>query len=144
MKETGKVNIRGRTAQVHRQVFRRMLLIQLSFILLIVAVLMVAQGWVSAYSALLGGLIYLLPSGYQTHQALAPTHANNIRQVLWNLYKSEIWKMALTLMLFGVVFVSVRPIEPFSLFSAFVLMQVIAWFVPLLMKRRARRTAVTR
>jgi ATP synthase protein I len=134
--KTGSRKFRGSTTSKNRKLIQRLLLVQVGLTLLITALLWLLKDWVTAYSALLGGMIYLIPSLYQARKVFAPVESSNIRQILRDLYKSEIWKMALTIVLFGVVFSSVRPIEPFSIFSVFILMQVMAWFTPLFFRRR--------
>ena len=135
MGKTGPRSFKGKTTSKNRKQIQRVFLIQTLLTFLLGGVLYLTNGWVTAYSALLGGLIYLLPSLYQAKKVFTPSDSNNIRQILRDLYKSEIWKMALTIVLFGVVFSSVKPIEPFPIFGVFVLMQAIAWLTPLFGKR---------
>ena len=136
MSKTGRRNFRGRTTSKNRAVMQQVLLIQSLMALLVAGMLYLYQDVVSAYSALLGGFIYLLPSLYQVRKVFSPASSNNIHQVLGDLYKSEIWKMALTIVLFGVVFSMVRPIDSFSILGVFIMMQITAWLVPLLMRHR--------
>ncbi len=131
MGNTGPGQFRGRTTSKNRKLIQRTLIIQVSLTFLTAAVVLLTAGQVAAYSALLGGLIYLVPNLYQVKQVFSTSDSNNIRQILRDLYKSEIWKMALTIVLFGVVFSTVKPIEPFSIFGVFILMQLVAWITPL-------------
>lgn len=134
MSKTGRTPYRGRTTSRHLQQLRRVFLIQCLLTLLSLGLLYLSVGLVSAYSGLLGGLVYLLPTAYQLRHIFVPDNSNNIGQTLRGLYKSEIWKMALTATGFAVVFSTVKPIEPFSLFGVFVLLQLTAWLAGIFMR----------
>ncbi|MEH6823913.1 MAG: ATP synthase subunit I [Motiliproteus sp.] len=124
------------TGSMIQQQRNQIIILILSQTLLTLAATLVAWlsvGKVAGYSALLGGLIYLIPFTYQACRVLISRPGAGIRQNIWVLYKSEIWKMALTMAGFGVVFVLVKPIEPFSLFGVFILMQLSAWLTPLIL-----------
>ncbi len=124
----------NRGIEIHQQRNQIATLI-LSQTLLTLAAGMVAwlsAGTVAGYSALLGGLIYLIPFTYQASRVLISDPNAGVQQSVWVLYKSEIWKMALTMVSFGTVFVLVKPLEPFSLFGVFILMQLSAWLTPLI------------
>ncbi len=130
---------RGTTSRRQRSIIQRMLAAQ---ILLTVVVSLLAgglKGMAWGYSALLGGLVYLLPALYQAKQVLSHNHSNNIRAILRELYKSEIWKMALTMVLFGLVFTLVKPIEPFPLFGVFIVLQLSAWLAPIVQNQKLYR-----
>ncbi|MCW8886324.1 MAG: ATP synthase subunit I [Motiliproteus sp.] len=138
MGKAGSRKFKGRTTSRNHKLIQQMLLIQMVATLVISGVLYPLAGMVNAYSALLGGLIYLIPSLYQAKKIFSSNNSNNIRVILRDLYKSEIWKMALTIVLFGIVFSSVKPIEPFPIFGVFILMQLIAWITPLLLNKGRR------
>ncbi len=123
--------MRGNTSEKSISKIYRTLLIQLLLTLALSALLTLFSG-VRGYSALLGGMIYLLPTYYFARRMLNQQHEDDVRQALGSFYKSEIWKMVLTAVLFGVVFTTVKPLDPFSLFGAFVLMQLSFVFAPLI------------
>lgn len=108
--------------------FMRILLVQAVLILLVSAACLLL-GRVEAYSALLGGLLYLLPNVYFTWRALGNRHASSARRVLVSMYASEIGKMMLSVGLFSATFMLVRPLSPFSLFGTFILLQLSAWML---------------
>lgn len=126
-------NNKGTTTQTQRKQFRTLILSQLIVALTVSLVVWLSSGTVTGYSALLGGSIYLIPYMYQASRVLTTSAGTNLRQSVRELYKSEIWKMALTMVLFGLVFTLVKPLEPFSLFGVFILMQLISWLAPLLL-----------
>ncbi|MEH6648824.1 MAG: ATP synthase subunit I [Motiliproteus sp.] len=109
---------------------------QIVLTLILSTVAWLSAGFIAGYSALLGGLIYLIPFAYQARRVLLSDPNAGLRQSVRDLYKSEIWKMALTMVSFGTVFVLVKPIEPFSLFGAFILLQLSSWLAPLLQNHK--------
>ncbi|HEY5717761.1 MAG TPA: ATP synthase subunit I [Motiliproteus sp.] len=131
---------RGTSTRQQRRAITRILLAQTLFTVTLGGLCWWLKSPAWGYSALLGGLIYLVPSLYQAKQVLTHNHSNNIRATLRELYKSEIWKMALTAVLFGVVFTLVKPIEPFPLFGVFIVMQLIAWLAPIVQNQQFFRT----
>jgi len=126
-------NNKGTTTHKQRKQFYALISVQLVIALVVSVVVWLSSGAVAGYSALLGGSIYLIPYMYQASRVLMSHINNNLRQSVRELYKSEIWKMALTMVLFGLVFTLVKPLEPFSLFGVFILMQLISWLAPLML-----------
>ncbi len=90
----------------------------------------------TAYSALFGGLIYLLPSYVFARKALAVQAKNTPGAVIRQLYASEIWKMMITMLLFAAVFILIRPLNPFSLFCTYVWLQLAAFAVQMKLNNR--------
>ncbi|WP_286240640.1 ATP synthase subunit I [Neptuniibacter halophilus] len=89
-----------------------------------------------AYSALLGGGLYLLPTAYFTHRALTFREQQTPRQALAEMYVSQIWKMGLTAAGFAAVFILIHPLNPFSLFGMFILMQIVGWIAQMNLNKR--------
>lgn len=119
----------GRLQQRSRAAFLRIYLLQFLLLLLITAGAWV-QGRVTAYSALLGGLLYLIPNLYFTWRVLySKRPAETAQQVVISLYASEIGKMLVAALLFSVVFLLVQPLSPFSLFLTFILLQLSGWML---------------
>ncbi|MBA4502893.1 ATP synthase subunit I [Marinobacterium marinum] len=110
--------------------FMRILLMQAVLVLLVSAACLL-MGVVEAYSALLGGVIYLLPNLYFTWRTLGNRQAIGARGVLVSMYASEIGKMMLVVALFSSTFMLVQPLSPFSLFGTFILLQLSGWMLHL-------------
>ncbi|MEH6470388.1 MAG: ATP synthase subunit I [Halopseudomonas sp.] len=125
-------NNKGLTTHKQRDQFRTLILLQIALAVTVSTVVWLSAGTVAGYSALLGGLIYLIPYIYQASKVLKSSANSSLRQSVRELYKSEIWKMALTMVMFGVVFSLVKPLQPFSLFGVFILMQLMSWLAPLM------------
>ncbi|WP_421867766.1 ATP synthase subunit I [Motiliproteus sp.] len=136
MGQANNPNNKGLTTQKQRTQIRALMLSQIVLTVIASAIIWLSAGTVAGYSALLGGLIYLIPFMYQAQRVLKADPRTGLRQSVRELYKSEIWKMALTMVLFGSVFSLVRPLEPFSLFGVFILMQLISWLAPLLQNQK--------
>ncbi len=112
------------------QAFVRIHLMQAALILLVSAACLLISK-VQAYSALLGGLIYLVPNGYFTLRVMGNRHVSGARNALANMYASEIGKMLLVAALFASTFMLVQPLSPFSLFGTFILLQLSGWMLQL-------------
>ncbi|HSG02284.1 MAG TPA: ATP synthase subunit I [Marinobacterium sp.] len=95
-----------------------------SFVLALCCVLILFFDFVAAYSALLGGLLYLIPNAWHAWKHFNTPSAESPNRALAELYAGQIWKMALMASLFALIFVLVEPLSGFSLFVVLLLMQV--------------------
>ncbi|MFC6670618.1 ATP synthase subunit I [Marinobacterium aestuariivivens] len=105
----------------------QILLLQTAIALLLCGGLLLFAGRVESWSALLGSLIYLVPNLYFAVKTLSRRRGLTGPKVLAAMYIGQIWKMALAILGFSLVFVLVQPLSPFSLFGAFILQQLIGW-----------------
>jgi ATP synthase protein I len=88
-------------------------------------------GPVAAWSALLGGLICWLPNCYFAFRAFRHKGARAAKKIVRSFYVGEAGKMAITVLLFAVVFTNVRPLHALALFAGYLAVQTLNWFVPL-------------
>lgn len=79
---------------------------------------------VLAYSALIGGLIYWIPNAYFTLYAFRFRGARAAATILRSMYRGEVGKFALTVVGFAIAFSLVKPLEPVSLFLAYIAMTI--------------------
>ncbi len=107
------------------------LLIQ-AIVMLVLSAALLLKGNVVAYSALLGGLIYIVPNLYVALRILPHRAGSTAGMVLAQLYVGQIWKMALSVAGFAATFIWVKPLSPFSIFGTFILLQLLG--MALLMK----------
>lgn len=128
------------TGQVERQsAFRsgnlaaKVLLTQVALSTLVAAAFWGMKGPVAGYSALLGGLICVLPNGFLALRLTAPRREPGARALMRAAYVGEIGKLALTVILFIVVFSLVRPLSAGALFAGFIAGQL-ALFAGFLMR----------
>jgi ATP synthase protein I len=93
------------------------------------------DGVVSGYSALLGGLTAVIPNGFLAARLLLPRRDPGAGALLRAAYLGELGKVALTVLMFGAVFVLVRPLAAGPLFSGYIAAQL-ATFAGFLSARR--------
>ncbi len=100
--------------------------IVLQFIATIVLALIVFLLWdlTSAYSALIGGLISVVPSGYFAKKAFKYQGAHNADNIVKAFYGGEVGKLVLTVMLFVMVFITLKKINVIALMLEFVAIQI--------------------
>lgn len=107
----------------------RQIFLQQAALILLVSAACLVLGVTAAYSALLGGLLYLLPNLYFAWRAFSGQGADNAQRVVIRMYASEIGKMMLAVALFSATFKLVQPLSPFSLFGTFMLLQLSGWIL---------------
>lgn len=111
-------------------VVRRLLLFQAAGCLF-VTLIGLFWGPVTAYSALLGGLVCLLPNCYFAYRAFKFQGARAARHIIRSFYAGEAGKLMLTAVLFGLVFSQVSSINALAVFLGFGAIQFIQWLVPI-------------
>lgn len=84
------------------------------------AVLWSFFGNVAGYSALLGCLISAIPNAFLALRLSVPRRDPGAKSLVRAAYIGELGKLALTVLLFGIVFVAVRPLAAGPLFVTFV------------------------
>ncbi len=127
------VNFRNKTP-LHRMAVFPLLLLQLA-----VTVLAGMSGWlwkgpVAGYSALLGGMIALLPNLYFTYKAFRYFGARSIKATVQSIWSGEMGKLFLTAALFALVFAGVGRLNVAALFVGYALVLGIAASALLLVK----------
>ena len=94
-------------------------------VLLIAAAGLLLVNTTSAYSALLGGLISIVPNVYFAITAYRFSGARSAQRVAHSMYRGEVIKFVLSAAGFASVFVLVKPIAAGLLFTAFILTMVL-------------------
>jgi ATP synthase protein I len=111
-------------------------LIQLAVVLLAAAALELTQGRIIAISALLGGLLCVLPNLYfglrafellNRRRQLRGAHAS--QRAVASFYRAETGKFVLTLTGFAAVFATVKPLNPAVLFISYGLCVILQWIL---------------
>ena len=87
-------------------------------------------GWdaVVAYSALLGGLIQVIPQAWFARQAFRYAGARRVHAIVSAMYWGETGKVVLSAVLFTTTFLMISPLNVGALFSSFVIMILVQWF----------------
>ena len=106
----------------------RVLAVQIGFGAAMAAALWSYLGNIAGYSALLGCLTSVLPNGFLALRLAVPRRDPGAKSLLRAAYIGEIGKLALTVLLFSIVFVTVRPLAAAPFFATF----VVTAMVPLL------------
>ncbi len=121
------------------RVIKLILLGQFLAMLLIGVVGFLFGGKVTGLSALLGGLIAWLPNSYFALRAFRHRGARAAQKIVRSFYAGAFGKMILTMAMFGVVFIKVKPLGALALFVGFALVQMMNWIIPLLVAVEERR-----
>jgi len=106
-----------------RRVMPLTLLAQAGVSLSLAALLWLSLGRVAAVSALLGGMVAVIPNAFLAARLLSA--ANTAPAILRSAWLGEIGKLLLTILLFGVIFASVRPISVMAVFGGFIAAQFV-------------------
>ena len=100
----------------------RVLMWQLLVGLGLAAVLWSLFGNVAGYSALLGSLVCVLPNAFLGLRLIVPRRdPGQLKRAAW---VGEMGKLALTVLLFTLVFTSVKPLNAAALFAGFIASQL--------------------
>ena len=98
----------------------KVLLAQLGLSVVLAVLFWGIDGRVAGYSALLGGLICVIPNGFLALRLVMPRRDPRARALVQAAYIGELGKLALTVLMFGVVFTLVRPLAAWPLFAAYI------------------------
>lgn len=109
--------------------FTKLWLIQLSITLAIVAFCGAFFSANAASSALLGGLVCIIPNVLFAIKLFRYQGARAAKQIVNSFYKGEALKFFLSIFLFTAVFVLCR-ITPLAFFAAYILILLTHWFAP--------------
>ena len=82
-------------------------------------------GGVAGYSALLGSLTSVIPNAFLAARLLVPRRDPGAYALIRAAYIGELGKLALTVLMFSIVFVTVRPIAAVPLFAGFIVAQLV-------------------
>ena len=99
---------------------------------LVVGVVLAAVLWgfagsVAGYSALLGSLICVIPNAFLGMRIVLARRDPGARALIRAAYTGELGKLALTVLMFSIVFVTVRPLAAGSLFAGFIAAQLVTF-----------------
>lgn len=89
------------------------------------AVLWGVYGHTAGYSALLGSLTCVVPNAFFGLRLMAPRR--DAKALLRAAWIGELIKLALTVLIFTLVFTQVRPLSPAALFAGFIVTQLMAF-----------------
>jgi len=96
------------------------IVVQLIATAFIATISLLFAGNVTAYSALLGGLISALPNSYFALQAFKFQGARNAEKVVKSFIKGELGKIAITIVLFALSFTLITNLSELALILGFI------------------------
>ena len=99
---------------------------------LVVGVALAALLWglagsVAGYSALLGSLTCVIPNAFLATRIVLARRDRGARDLIRAAWVGEMGKLALTVLMFSIVFVTVRPLAAGSLFAGFIAAQLVTF-----------------
>ncbi len=115
----------------------KVLLAQLGLSVVLAALFWGMKGTVSAYSALLGGMTCVIPNAFLALRLVVPRRDQGPGALVRAAYIGETGKLALTVIMFTIVFTLVRPLAAGALFAGFIAAQLVT-LSGLLMKDTAQ------
>ena len=95
--------------------------------MVLAAVLWGLAGSVAGYSALLGSLTCVIPNAFLALRIVLARRDHGARSLIRAAYTGELGKLALTVLMFSIVFVTVRPLAAGSLFAGFIAAQLVTF-----------------
>ena len=118
----------------------KVLLGQLGSSVLLATLFWGIAGRVSAYSALLGGLTCVVPNAFLALRLVVPRRDPGAGALVRAAYIGETGKIALTVLMFSLVFTLVRPLAAGPLFTGFIAATLVTFSGFLMRDQDADRT----
>ncbi len=100
------------------------------------------QGPVAGYSALFGSLTCVIPNAFLALRLVVPRRDPGASALIRAAYIGELGKLALTVLMFSIVFALVRPLDAAPLFAGFIAAQL-ATIAGLVMRDKNERNEKT-
>jgi ATP synthase protein I len=125
----------ARQASIAKPPLLRIFAIQ-AIVLLVTAAAFLWVDATTAYSVLMGGLISIVPNIYFARWAFRFSGARAARQITQSFYRGEAGKFVLTVVLFAMLFATVKPLNVVAIFLVYMFMMVLNWTLTLQMNGR--------
>ncbi len=105
----------------------KVLLAQLGVTVVLGMLFWVIDGQVSGYSVFLGGLTCVIPNAFLALRLAVPRRDPGAGALVRAAYIGELGKLALTVLMFSMVFILVRPLAAGALFAGFIAAQLVTF-----------------
>ena len=92
----------------------------------------------SAYSAWLGGLVYIIPNALFAFKLVQFEQAGSAKQIVRAFYSAEALKIVVSMLLFATVFIYCK-LKPVAFFGAYVMLLMTHWFAPWIIVNKQKR-----
>lgn len=109
----------------------RLLVVQIGLSILAALIAWFCSGVLAGWSAILGGMISVIPNTYFAYRLFQYHGARAAKQIVNSFYRGEAAKLLMTMVLFTLVFTTLNP-RPLPLFLAYIGSQMVFWLAPLL------------
>ncbi|OGV28558.1 MAG: hypothetical protein A3E88_06400 [Legionellales bacterium RIFCSPHIGHO2_12_FULL_35_11] len=106
-------------------------LVQISSAFLLSLLAFYFSGTIAAQSVLVGSFVYIVPNFVFARKIFRYHGAKYAKNIANSFYKGEAIKIALSVVLFAVVFKFMN-VTPIGFFCAYISMQLLMWIVPLI------------
>ncbi len=117
---------------------QRLLICQLGITILLAIICLLLSGATAAISAILGGLVSILPNAFFAITMFRHQGARAAKKIVSSFYKGEALKLALTIIMFTLVF-KYFTINPLVFFVVYIVAQMVFWFAPMIFNNSGAR-----
>lgn len=124
--------------QLNRRGIIRLWLVQIGITLITATLCVVFFNAKAATSALLGGMVCIIPNVYFAYKVFKHQGARAAKQIVNSFYKGEAFKIILSIFLFTAVFVLCK-ITPLAFFVTYILVLMTHWFAPWIIINKLNR-----
>ncbi|MCD8512793.1 MAG: ATP synthase subunit I [Nitrincola sp.] len=105
-----------------------MLLVQLA-IFSIISLLIVLIDFVTAYSVMLGGFVYIIPAAWFVLRIAMKKSPDDPHKFLAGVYIAKAGMLVLTVALFCLVYLTVEPLNGLAFIAIFIVLQMSSWYL---------------
>ena len=105
----------------------KVLAAQIGMGVVLAAVLWGVFGQVAGFSALLGSAACFIPNAFLALRLAAPRRSTGAKDLMRAAYIGEIGKLAITVLMFSIIFAAVRPLSAPALFAGFIATQLMTF-----------------
>lgn len=110
---------------INRAVAYRYLAVEAAVTFVIALILLVSVDMTAACSALLGGAVFIAPNWLFTGLVFRQMDGDTAQRILYRFFVGEALKIFVTIVLFALCFIFIRPLNVFALFGTFILTMMI-------------------
>lgn len=110
---------------------KRLLVVQIGLTMLVALITWFCAGVLAGWSAILGGMVSVVPNAYFAYRFFQYHGANAANQIVKSFYRGEASKLLMTMVLFTLVFTTLS-ITPLPFFLAYISAQLVFWLAPLI------------
>ncbi|MCW8399096.1 F0F1 ATP synthase subunit I [Legionella sp. PATHC038] len=124
--------------QLSKRGIVRLWYVQSGVTLVFAALCALVYGTNAASSALLGGVVCIVPNAYFASKLFKYQGARSAKQIVNSFYKGEALKIIISIFLFTAVFLLFK-ITPLAFFVSYIMIQMTHWFAPLIIVNKQNR-----